>query len=154
MRGLESPMPDHANHIVGNPHRRLKRERHALLINRELTRRMIGQIVLQLRRIIRLPLGHNPPSTRGASKLKSLRLLNKAQRAWDAFFDRCNALTVRLGIRDLNDNPALRKQPVDRVLSEMIEFGGPLLYHGDEDQQRSFGSTCRKFQQFLTERAR
>src|SRR5438045_446009 len=31
----------------------------------------------------------------------------------------------------------------------MIEYGGPLLYHG-EDQQRSFDSTCRKFHQFLT----
>ena len=57
-------------------------------------------------------------------------------------------------IRDLNDDPALRKQPVDRVLSERIEFGGPLLYHGDEDQQRLFDSTCRKFQRFRTERAR
>ena len=27
----------------------------------------------------------------------------------------------------------------------MIEYGGPLLYHGGEDQQRSFDSTCRKF---------
>jgi hypothetical protein len=57
-------------------------------------------------------------------------------------------------IRDLNDDPALRKQPGDRVLSERIEFGGPLLYHGDEDQQRSFDSTCRKFQRFRTETAR
>src|SRR5450432_4241594 len=45
-------------------------------------------------------------------------------------------------IRDLNDDPALRKRPVDRLLSERIEYGGPLLYHGDEDQQRSFDSTC------------
>jgi hypothetical protein len=36
----------------------------------------------------------------------------------------------------------------------MIEFGGPLLYLGSEDQQRSFDSTCRKFQRFLTVTAR
>ena len=57
-------------------------------------------------------------------------------------------------IRDLNYDPSLRKKPVDPVLSEMIEYGGPLLYHGSEDQQRSFDSTCRKYRRFLTEAAR
>ena len=57
-------------------------------------------------------------------------------------------------IRDLNDNPALRKKPVGRVLADMIEYGGPLLYHGGEDQQRSFDGTCRKFRRFLTATAR
>ena len=38
-----------------------------------------------------------------------------------------------------------------QVLSKMIEYGGPLLYHGGEDQQRSFDSTCRKFRRFLIE---
>ena len=53
-------------------------------------------------------------------------------------------------IRDLHNDPSLRKKPVDRVLLQMIEYdGGPLLYHGDEDQQRSFDSTCRKFYRFL-----
>jgi hypothetical protein len=56
-------------------------------------------------------------------------------------------------IRELNDNPALRKKAVGRVLSDMIEYGGPLLYHGGEDQQRSFDATCRKFRRFLTARA-
>jgi hypothetical protein len=55
-------------------------------------------------------------------------------------------------IRDLH-NDALRKKPVDRVLSKMIEYGGPLHY-GSEDQQRSFDSTCRKFRRFLIEAAR
>ena len=36
----------------------------------------------------------------------------------------------------------------------MIEYGGPLLYHGGEDQQRSFDSTCRKFRRFLAAAAR
>jgi hypothetical protein len=57
-------------------------------------------------------------------------------------------------IRDLHFDPSMRKKPVHRVLSQMIEYGGPLLYHGGEDQQRSFDSTCRKFRRFLTETAR
>ena len=53
-------------------------------------------------------------------------------------------------IRDLNETPALRKVPVERLLFDLIEDGGPLLYHGDsEEQQRSFDSTCRKLQRFL-----
>jgi hypothetical protein len=47
----------------------------------------------------------------------------------------------------------LRKRPVEQHLFKMIEYGGPLLYHGGEDQQRSFDSTCRKFRRFLTETA-
>ena len=57
-------------------------------------------------------------------------------------------------IRDLHNDPSLRKKSVGRVLSGMIEYGGPLLNHGGEDQQRSFDSTCRKFRRFLTEKAR
>jgi hypothetical protein len=53
-------------------------------------------------------------------------------------------------IRDLNDNPALRKRPVEQHVLTMIEYGGPLLHHGGEDQQQSFDSTCRKFRRFLT----
>jgi hypothetical protein len=57
-------------------------------------------------------------------------------------------------IRDLHNDPSLRKKPVDLVLRRMIEDGGPLLYHGGEDQQRSFDSTCRKLRRFLTDTAR
>ena len=57
-------------------------------------------------------------------------------------------------IRDLNNDPSLRKKPVEQSSCKMIEYGGPLLYHGGEDQQRSFDSTCRKFRRFLTETAR
>jgi hypothetical protein len=57
-------------------------------------------------------------------------------------------------IRDLHSDSSLRKKPVDQVLLQMIEYGGPLLYHGGEDQQRSFDSTCRKFRSFLSETAR
>ena len=57
-------------------------------------------------------------------------------------------------IRDLHNDPPLRKKPVDRVLRQMIEYVGPLLYHGGEDEQRSFDSTCRKFRRFIGEEAR
>jgi hypothetical protein len=52
-------------------------------------------------------------------------------------------------IRDLNDNPPLRKKPVEQTLANIIEHGGPLLCHGGEDQQRSFDATCRKLRRFL-----
>lgn len=57
-------------------------------------------------------------------------------------------------IRDLHSDSSLRKKPVEQTLLQMIEYGGPLLYHGGEDRQRSFASTCRKFRRFLTETAR
>jgi len=57
-------------------------------------------------------------------------------------------------IRDLNETPSLRKVPVERLLADLVEDGGPLLYHSDsEEQQRSFESTCRKFRRFLTQDA-
>jgi hypothetical protein len=57
-------------------------------------------------------------------------------------------------IRDLHNDPPFRRRPVESVLFRMIEYGGPLLYHGSEDQQRSFNSTCRKLRRFLTGTAR
>jgi hypothetical protein len=57
-------------------------------------------------------------------------------------------------IRDLHNDASLRKRPVDQVLLKMIEYGGPLLFHGGEDQQRSFDSTCRKLRHFLLDTAR
>ena len=57
-------------------------------------------------------------------------------------------------VRDLHSDSSLRKKPVEQVLLQMIEYGGPLLYHGGEDQQSSFDSTCRKFRRFLSEMAR
>jgi len=57
-------------------------------------------------------------------------------------------------IRDLHNDPPLRKKPVEQALSRMFEYGGPLLHHGGEDEQRSFDSTCRKFRRFMDEPAR
>lgn len=56
-------------------------------------------------------------------------------------------------IRDLHNYPSLTRRPVDQELFKMIEYGGPLLYHGGEDQQRSFDSTCKKFRRFFIETA-
>jgi hypothetical protein len=55
-------------------------------------------------------------------------------------------------IRDLHEDPSLRKVAADRLLRDVIQYdGGPLLYHGSEEAQRSFDSTCRKLHRFLTQ---
>jgi hypothetical protein len=59
-------------------------------------------------------------------------------------------------IRDLNENPFLRKKSIEQILADRIdEEGGPLLYDVDsEEQQRSFDSTCKKLHRFLSQRPR
>lgn len=55
-------------------------------------------------------------------------------------------------IRDLNENPSLRKAPVERLLHDAVDGdGGPLIHNGSEEEQRSFDSTCRKFHRFLAQ---
>jgi hypothetical protein len=55
-------------------------------------------------------------------------------------------------IRDLHEDPSLRKVAAIRILSDAIQAdGGPLLYHGSEEEQRSFDSTCRKLHRFLSQ---
>src|SRR5690349_13891844 len=55
-------------------------------------------------------------------------------------------------IRDLNYDPALRKIPPDRLVAKVIhEDGGPLLYNGSEEEQRSFDATCRKLHRFRSQ---
>src|SRR5438876_3381063 len=42
-------------------------------------------------------------------------------------------------IRDLHEDPSLRKVAAERLLHKVIhEEGGPLIYNGSEDEQRSF----------------
>ena len=54
-------------------------------------------------------------------------------------------------IRDVNNDPSLRKLPAERLVSDLIhENGGPLIHNGWEDEQLSFDSTCRKVHRFLT----
>ena len=54
-------------------------------------------------------------------------------------------------IRDLNDDPSLRKVTPDRLLRDVLHAdGGPLIHNGLEDAQRSFDSTCRKLFRFLS----
>ena len=53
-------------------------------------------------------------------------------------------------IRDLNEDASLRKRPAERLIRDRVyEDGGPLIYNGSEEQQRSFDSTCRKLHRFL-----
>ncbi len=55
-------------------------------------------------------------------------------------------------IRELNDDPSQRKCAADRLLSRVIhQDGGPLLYSGSEEEQRSFDGTCRKLHRFRTQ---
>ena len=55
-------------------------------------------------------------------------------------------------IRDLHEPPSLRKVPIAALVFQVIQDGGPILYHNDsEEQQRSFESTCSKFRRFLEE---
>ena len=42
---------------------------------------------------------------------------------------------------------------MEQMLLKRIEYGGPLLYHGGEDEEHSFEATCRKFKRFLGETA-
>ena len=54
-------------------------------------------------------------------------------------------------IRDLHEDPSLRRIAVDRLLRDVIHAdGGPLIHNGSEEEQRAFDSTCRKFHRFLT----
>jgi hypothetical protein len=59
-------------------------------------------------------------------------------------------------IRDLNQNPSLRRKPIEQILDDRIDAdGGPLLYGIDSaEQQRSFDSTCRKLHRFLSQSPR
>ena len=53
-------------------------------------------------------------------------------------------------IRDLNDDPSLRKVTTARLLRDAVHVdGGPLIHNGVEEAQRSFDSTCRKLHRFF-----
>jgi len=55
-------------------------------------------------------------------------------------------------IRDLNENPSLRRKSIKQILDDRIdEEGGPLVYalESEEPLQRAFDSTCRKLYRFL-----
>jgi hypothetical protein len=54
-------------------------------------------------------------------------------------------------IRDLHEDPSLRRKSMEQILDDRIdEEGGPLVYamESEEDQQRSLDSTCRKLYRF------
>ena len=60
-------------------------------------------------------------------------------------------------IRDLNEEPSLRRKSVEHVLDDRFyEEGGPLVYalESEEPLQRSFDSTCKRLQRFLSQQRR
>jgi hypothetical protein len=60
-------------------------------------------------------------------------------------------------IRDLHQDPSLRRKNIDQILANRIdEEGGPLVYamESEEDQQRSFDSTCKKLHRYLSQASR
>ena len=60
-------------------------------------------------------------------------------------------------ISKLHEDPRLRKRPTDQiVLAFLDDEGGPPVYamESEEDQQRSFDSTCRKLHRFLSQPSR
>ena len=57
-------------------------------------------------------------------------------------------------IRDLNENPSLRRKRIEQILDDRIDDeGGPLVYamESEEPLQRSLDSTCRKLHRFLSQ---
>lgn len=53
-------------------------------------------------------------------------------------------------IRDLHDDPRLRKLSAERLVRNVIDgAGGPLIYNGSEQDQRSLDATCRMLFRFL-----
>jgi hypothetical protein len=60
-------------------------------------------------------------------------------------------------IRDLHQDPSLRRKNIEQILADRIDDeGGPLVYamESEEDQQRSFDSTCKKLHRFLNPASR
>ena len=60
-------------------------------------------------------------------------------------------------IRDLHENPSLRRKDIEQILADRIaDEGGPLVYamEWEEDQQRSFDSTCKKLHRFFNQSPR
>ena len=60
-------------------------------------------------------------------------------------------------IRDLHEAPSLRRKSIEQILADRIDDeGGPLVYamESEEDQQRSFDSTCKKLHRFLSQSSR
>ena len=55
-------------------------------------------------------------------------------------------------IRDLNYTPSRRKVAANKLLRDaVLADGGPLIYNGSEEEQRSLDSTCRKLYRFLSQ---
>jgi hypothetical protein len=54
-------------------------------------------------------------------------------------------------IRDLNDDPSLRKVAAQQLVRNVVGDGDPLIYNGSKEAPYSFDSTCRKLHRFLSQ---
>jgi hypothetical protein len=55
-------------------------------------------------------------------------------------------------IRDLNYAPSRREVAAEQLVRDAVHAdGGPLIYNGSEEEQRSLDATCRKLHRFLTQ---
>src|ERR1017187_2470390 len=57
-------------------------------------------------------------------------------------------------IRDLHEDSSLRRKGIEQILADRInDEGAPLVYamETEENQQRSFDSTCKKLYRFLSQ---
>jgi hypothetical protein len=60
-------------------------------------------------------------------------------------------------IRDLSENPSLRRKSIEQILEDRIDDeGGPLVYalESEELLQRSLDSTCRRLYNFRSQSPR
>jgi hypothetical protein len=58
-------------------------------------------------------------------------------------------------VRDSIETPAPREVPVEELVLNVLEEGGPMIYHCDsEEQQHCFESTCRKLRRILEQQPR
>jgi len=84
--------------------------------------------------------------------------MQPARRVWEeGFIGRLHNMWLLGGeiIRDVNEEPRLRKNSAEQLVRTVIhEDGGPLIHNGWEDEQRSFDFTCRRFLRFLTQSQR
>ena len=88
--------------------------------------------------------------------LEALVVSNLSPKAIQRHVDNIWALGGEI-IRDLNEDPSLRRKRIEQILDDRIdEEGGPLVYplESEEPLQRSLDSTCRKLYRFRSQAPR
>jgi hypothetical protein len=58
-------------------------------------------------------------------------------------------------VRDSNETAAPKEVPVEELVLDVLEEGGPMTHHCDsEEQQHFFGSACPKLRRILEQQPR